>query len=227
MCASRGMLAKLNYMDIKQILYWKVIENKWVTLTNGEIHLLVQEIHNHQRESELDLSTVEREMEAIQKKMERYNAAQLGDIPMEQEDGTMHILVCQMGVCPSVETMEIKIAATEWLIRKYDVSLCLFMELNYNWSKVNSSTNLASWFMDEEKETRCITAYSTEENDILFLFKKTSARGDKDALLTWISTVCLEAYGRSERFRPMVFLALLLQPNTCHENSSGIPSVCK
>ncbi len=58
------------------------------------------------------------------------------------------------------------------------------MELNYNWSKVNSSTNLASWFMDEEKETRCITAYSTEENDILFLFKKTSARGDKDALLT-------------------------------------------
>ncbi len=74
---------------------------------------MVQEIHNHQRESELDLSTVEREMEAIQKKMERYNAAQLGDIPMEQEDGTMHILVCQMGVCPSVETMEIKIAATE------------------------------------------------------------------------------------------------------------------
>jgi hypothetical protein len=41
MCASRGLLAKLNYMDIKQILDRKIIENKLGTLTNGEIHLLV------------------------------------------------------------------------------------------------------------------------------------------------------------------------------------------
>jgi hypothetical protein len=36
MCASRGPLAKLNYMDIKQILDRKVTENKPGTLTNGE-----------------------------------------------------------------------------------------------------------------------------------------------------------------------------------------------
>jgi hypothetical protein len=42
------------------------------------------------------------------------------------------------------------------------------MELNYNWSKVNSSANLASWFMGKERETRCITAHNTEENIILF-----------------------------------------------------------
>jgi hypothetical protein len=83
-------------------------------------------------------------MEAMQKKIERYNVARLGDIPMEREDSTMWILVCQMWGCATVETRGIKIAATEQLIRKYDVNLCLFMELNYNWSKVNSSTNLAS-----------------------------------------------------------------------------------
>jgi hypothetical protein len=39
--------AKLNYMDIKQILDRKTIENKQGTLTMGEIQLLVQEIHDH------------------------------------------------------------------------------------------------------------------------------------------------------------------------------------
>jgi hypothetical protein len=42
------------------------------------------------------------------------------------------------------------------------------MELNFNWSKVNSSSNLASWFMDKERETICVTAYNVEENNKLF-----------------------------------------------------------
>jgi hypothetical protein len=42
------------------------------------------------------------------------------------------------------------------------------MELNFNWSKVNSSANLASWFQEEERETRCITAHNAEENNIVF-----------------------------------------------------------
>ncbi len=104
----------------------------------------------------------------MQKKIKQYNVAQLGELPQEQEDGTMRILVCQMGGCASAETREIKIAVLEQLIRKYDVNLCLFMELNSNWSKLNSSANLASWFQDKERETRCITAHNTEENDILF-----------------------------------------------------------
>ncbi len=80
----------------------------------------------------------------------------------------MRILVCQMGGCASVKTRGIKIAATEQLIRKYDVILCLFMELNYNWFKVNSSANLTSWFMNDERETRCIMEHNTEESDFLF-----------------------------------------------------------
>jgi hypothetical protein len=42
------------------------------------------------------------------------------------------------------------------------------MELNFNWSMVNSLANLASWFQEEERETRCITAHNTEENNIGF-----------------------------------------------------------
>jgi hypothetical protein len=166
-CASRG-LASLNYMDIKQILDRKAAENKRGTLTSGEIKLLVQEIHDSRKESELEPETREREMAAMHKKIERYNVAQLGDLPQEQEDGTMRILVCQMGGCASLEMREIKIEATERLIKKYDVNLCLFMELNFNWSKVSSSANLASWFQNKERETRCVTAHNNEENDIVF-----------------------------------------------------------
>ncbi len=69
---------------------------------------------------------------------------------MEREDDTMRVLVSQMGGCASMETCKIKIATTEQLIRKYDINLCAFMELNFNWMKVNSSANLASWFHEEE-----------------------------------------------------------------------------
>jgi hypothetical protein len=52
-------------------------------------------------------------MEAMQKKIKQCNVAQLGELPQEQKDGTMRILLCQMGGCASAKTREIKIAATE------------------------------------------------------------------------------------------------------------------
>jgi hypothetical protein len=42
------------------------------------------------------------------------------------------------------------------------------MELNYDWAKVNSSANLASWFTDDKRETRCILAHNIEEDKTLF-----------------------------------------------------------
>jgi hypothetical protein len=58
-------------MDIKQISDRKVTENKQGTLTNGEIQLLVKEIQDCRRGNKLDLGTAEREMAAMQKKIER------------------------------------------------------------------------------------------------------------------------------------------------------------
>jgi hypothetical protein len=42
------------------------------------------------------------------------------------------------------------------------------MELNFNWSKVNSSANLALWFQEEERELRSVTAYNTTKFDEAF-----------------------------------------------------------
>jgi hypothetical protein len=91
-----------------------------------------------------------------------------GKHPTEREDSTMRILVCQMGGCASIEMGEIKISTRERLIRKYDINLHLFMELNYNWAKVNSSANLTSWFMDNKRKMRFIMAHNTKEDDTLF-----------------------------------------------------------
>ncbi len=68
-------------------------------------------------------------------------------------------------------------AATERLIRTYDINLCAFMELNFNWSKVNSSANLASWLQDEERELRSVTAHNTTELDDTFGKHQQGAQG--------------------------------------------------
>jgi hypothetical protein len=59
---------------------------------------------------------------------------------------------------------------TEKLIQKYDVNLAVFMELNFNWTKVNSLTltNLASWFHQEETEIWSVTAHNIQEFDDIF-----------------------------------------------------------
>jgi hypothetical protein len=168
MCGQGGHLARLNYIDIKNMFDQRQALNKKGTLTDGEIKSLVRDWHDRRTEEELNHVTVEMEMKAMEKKLAKYNVAQLGDIPLERDDGTMRVLVSQMGGCASRETQEIKIAATEQLIRKYDISFCAFMELNFNWTKVNSSANLASWFHEEEHELRSVTAHNMMEYDDIF-----------------------------------------------------------
>jgi hypothetical protein len=131
-CGQGGKRAKLNYMDIKTMLDRRQALNRKETLTDREIKSLVKEWHDNRPEEELNALTVAMEMKAMEKKLEKCNVEQLGKLPIEREDGTMRVLVNQMGGCASMETREIKIAATERLIRKYDINVCAFMELNFN-----------------------------------------------------------------------------------------------
>jgi hypothetical protein len=136
------------------------------TLTNGEIKSLVKEWHDKRAEEDLSALKVAMEMKAMEKKLTKYNVEQLGEIPTKREDGTMRVLVSQMGGCASMETRQLKIAATEQLIHKYDMNVCAFMELNFNWSKVNSLANLASWFQEEEREIHSVTTHNKTEFDM-------------------------------------------------------------
>ncbi len=126
---------------------------------------MVKEWHDNRTEAELNHKTVEMEMKAMEKKLSKYNVEQLGELPIERHKGTIRVLICQMGECASRETREIKMAVTKKLIRTYDINFCAFMELNFNWSKVNSSENLATWLQDEEHKLRSVTAHNTTESD--------------------------------------------------------------
>jgi len=158
---------KMNYTEIKQMIEKRTILNKRGKLTDEEIKALVKELHDHRAEEELNDGTVEREMRSMELTIARYNVEQLGDIPAEREDGAVRILVCQMGGLASPEVRAIKIEATERLIKKYDINVCVMMEINLNWSKVNTSANLASWF-HEESEVRSVTAHNTTEQHSAF-----------------------------------------------------------
>jgi hypothetical protein len=128
-----------------------------------------------------------------------------------------------MGGCASTETREMKIATTEKLIQKYNVNICLFMELNFNWSKVGSSADLASWFQCKERETQCVTAHNIQENDIVFV--KHQPGGTGMLCRHKIPTVRKEHFDRPTRVRQMVLLALLLQSLTHYTDPSRIPAV--
>jgi hypothetical protein len=69
MFTSKGKLTKLICMDIKQIFDRQIVQNKKGTLTNGEIQLLVKEIHDRQQEGELQQNTVDMEMKSLQRKI--------------------------------------------------------------------------------------------------------------------------------------------------------------
>ncbi len=78
--------------------------NKKGTLTDKEIKSLVRDCHDRRSEEELNHVSMEMEMKDMEKKLIKYNMEQLGNIPLEREDGTMRVLVSQMGGCTSMET---------------------------------------------------------------------------------------------------------------------------
>jgi hypothetical protein len=82
-------------------------------LTDTEIKGLVKDWHDQRREGDLNQAVVDREMKTMEAKLAKYNVDQLGEIPIERENGTMKIMVCQMGGCVGKEVREIKMSTTE------------------------------------------------------------------------------------------------------------------
>ncbi len=76
-------------------------------MTDRDIKSLVKEWHDKRAEEDLNALTVSMEMKAMKKKLMKYNAEQLREMPIKREDGTMRVLVSQMGGCASMETREI------------------------------------------------------------------------------------------------------------------------
>jgi hypothetical protein len=150
-------------MDIRKIMDKRSVQQKKGLLTDAEIQKLVTEWQDERGEEDLDQATIDREVKTMEEKLNKYNVPPLGEVPTQREDGSFRILVCQMGGCSGREVRELKIAATERLINKYEVNLSAFMELNYNWATVASSANLASWFRHEEREVRSVAAHNQHE----------------------------------------------------------------
>ena len=151
----------INYVEIK-----KILDNR--RLTDLDIKKLAKAWQDQRGEEELNQATVEAEIRTLEKSIQAMNVTQLGHLPEERSDGSLRVLVCQLGGCASKEIREFKMAAVEKLINKYNISTCLFMELNFNWSKVNSSKTLGTWLRNESREVRSVTAHNIAEDHALF-----------------------------------------------------------
>ena len=54
-----------------------------------------------------------RPAKTMEKSIQAMNVTQLGHLPEERNEGSMRVLVCQLGGCASKEKREIKMAAVE------------------------------------------------------------------------------------------------------------------
>jgi hypothetical protein len=68
-------------------------------LTDADIKGLVKEWYDRRIEGNLNKVVINWEMQAMEEKLAKYNVKQLGEILIMRKDGTMRILVCQMGEC--------------------------------------------------------------------------------------------------------------------------------
>jgi hypothetical protein len=150
-------------MDIRKVMDRRAVQQRKGLLSDAEIQKLVTECQDVQEEAKLNQATINREVITMEAKLKKYNMLALGDIPTQRKGGVFKILVYQMGGCLGKEVREMKIGVTERLIAKYEINLSPFMELNYNWATVDSSTNLASWFFQEEREIRSAAAHNWHE----------------------------------------------------------------
>jgi hypothetical protein len=122
----------------------------------------------------------------------------------------------------------------EKLIQKYDTNLVvLFMELNFNWTKINSLANLVSWFHKKEWEIQSVTAHNTQEFDDIFTKHQPGGTGmvcrseflqyarkptsDLRGLGCWCS---LPFY-----CNPNHVIRIVGAYRTCHTNSKGLQTI--
>ncbi len=231
--SSRRSLATLNYLKIKQIIDRRLTQQKQEKLTDAEIKGLVKDWHNQRTEGDLNKAVVDREMKAMEAKLEKYNVDQLKEITIEREDGTMRIMVCRMGGCAGKEVREIKMSTTEKPIRKYDVNLAAFMELNFNWSKVNSSANLTSWLHQEERETGSVTAHNTQEQDDIFSKHQPGGTGMvcRSEYLQYARKLSVDPRGLGRwcswpfYCNPSQVSRIVVAYRTCHSKVKGLRSI--
>jgi hypothetical protein len=213
-----------NYIEIKKLIERRTLANKKGKLTDEEIKSLVKEWHDHRAEGELNQQTVESEIRSMEKSVAKYNVEQLGSTPIEREDWAMRILVCQMGGMVSPEARAIKIAATQRLIKKYNINVILFMEINLNWSKVNSSANLSSWFQ-EDREVRSVVSHNATEDHVAFEKHQPGGTGILVRHETRIPAICQETSRRRKRTGQVVLMAVLQQSKPHNKNSSRLQAM--
>ena len=128
--------------------------------------------------------------------MEKYNFAQLGDIPTEREDGAIRILVCKMRGLASKEVREIKIAATERLIKSKTLTcVCVYGgELQLDKSKFVGQLNLVV-----QRRERSQVGHSTQHDKAQRHVLEIPARKNRDNCQTRMHTIRKKTFNGCHR----------------------------
>jgi hypothetical protein len=83
-CSSGGTLGKLIYLEIKKLMDRWPAQQKKGKLTDAEIKGLIKEWYDRRLEGDLNKAVIDREMQAMEAKLVKYNVEQLEEIPIKR-----------------------------------------------------------------------------------------------------------------------------------------------
>jgi hypothetical protein len=78
----RKRASQLNYMDIRKIMDRRTVQQKKGLLTDAEIQKLVSEWQDKHCKADLNQATIDREVKTMEEKLQKYNVAALGEVPV-------------------------------------------------------------------------------------------------------------------------------------------------
>ena len=109
-----------------------------------------------------DWNTGSKEVKRLERKFKQYNVPMVGHIPEEKPDGVCTVMYCQLNNCSGKEVREIKTGEIMHLQRKYDVNVACLAEIGFNFSTVEASRGLDTWFEDD-REVRAVEAHNKHD----------------------------------------------------------------
>ena len=102
------------------------------------------------------------EEQQVSKRLEKYLAPSLGDLPTEKPDGYRRFMAVQLNGTATPAIRAVKVEQCTALINKYDVDVMSYLEHGLNMAHFKSSKTFDSFF-ESEVQLRSITGHNKNE----------------------------------------------------------------
>ena len=149
------------YLEARQAMEQQLAQMQ-NPLPKKDIRQMAEQWSLESRLATYDPVIVALEAKFLDKRHRLTHVPELGRLERKRPSGVHRWMMCQINSASTEETKEVKTEQIRELVEEYDVQGVGLIEVGFNWSTVNSSRNLASWFNDWRP---CISATNHNKHE--------------------------------------------------------------